>query len=368
MSRSCYFIATSWLDRPVCHHFKTLAEELAARGHQVVVVIDHRMVEVENHGGNPAIYSWPSPRPTRPRDALFLADLIRRYRPRCVVANFGAENLFLVVGRLMRVARRVSWYHTLSAQLDMDSTLPRWKLSLLRRRKRLVYRAATHFVANSEAAKRDLCRVFGVPERKCRVFPLGLPSIPASSSPNGFEGTFPRVICVGRLHPSKGQDVLIRAAALLKARVPELRVDFVGDGPSRPDCLQLSRELGVQDICTFPGTLPHGEVLARMAGAAVTAVPSRAEAFGYVNLESLAVGTPVVASAVDGIVDLFHDGEEGYLVPPDDPATLADRLATLLTDRELRTAMSEKARKRASRFELSKVIREQADWLDEIAE
>jgi glycosyltransferase involved in cell wall biosynthesis len=156
------------------------------------------------------------------------------------------------------------------------------------------------------------------------------------------------IICVGRLHLSKGQHTLVRARALLRRANPSLpfTIYFVGDGPPRESCLHLSRELGIQGSCNFLGFRPHEEVIRLLASAAVKIVPSTSEAFGYVNIESLAVGTPVIASRVGGIVEIIRDGIDGYLVSPDDPETLSRRLQMLLTDDELRTSMSRRARER----------------------
>jgi glycosyltransferase involved in cell wall biosynthesis len=84
-------------------------------------------------------------------------------------------------------------------------------------------------------------------------------------------------------------------------------------------------------------------------------------------VESLAVGTPVVASSVGGIPEVVRDGVDGFLVPPDDPAALAAKVKLLLSDVELRRKMSLNARERfLSTFEQGKVVEEQADWLENI--
>jgi len=277
MKSHCYFIGTILADNPVPHHFVALSRELARRGHQVVILAPRRKVELEDHQGNPAIYTWPSERPTRLRDAVFLLRLIWKYRPACLIANFAAVNLMSLAGWLAGVPTRVVWYHTISGQLSQDGAGDGWKTKLLRWRKRLVYRAATHMVANSAASSADLQQVYDVPKSKCRVFlnsladPLkGMPA-PVSMPVDG------RLICVGRLFPSKGQDVLIRALALLKAG-KAVQVEFVGEGPSRGAYQQLARELEVGDQCVFAGQVEHGEVLKKMAASVATVVPSRSEA------------------------------------------------------------------------------------------
>jgi len=75
---------------------------------------------------------------------------------------------------------------------------------------------------------------------------------------------------------------------------PEITVEFIGDGPERPSCEELVSVLQVRKKCVFAGQLPHAKVLSSLAGAWAAVVPSRNEAFGLVNIESLAVGVPVI--------------------------------------------------------------------------
>jgi glycosyltransferase involved in cell wall biosynthesis len=377
---ACYFVATSWNDAPVSRHFKALSDALAARGHRVVMLVDGEKHEAEDHAGNPAVYTWPSRRPVKLRDARFLWRLIRERRPHCLIANFGASNVMMLVGWLLAVPCRADWYHTVSGAIDLDSKLDakmaRWKLNALRLRKRLVYGAATHIVPASEAARDDVGRVYKVPGGKCRVFYNSLADPLSDAADNdaasegagqGRGGRENNLVCVGRLFPTKGQDVLVRALALLKERAPDARVEFVGGGPDEAALRELSRSLGVERMCRFAGAVSHDEVLARVRAAAVTVVPSRSDNNPLVVIESLALGVPVVASAVGGIVESITDGVEGFLVPPEDPAALADRLARLLADSSLRQAMGRAARARyLAQFEQRKIIAEQAQWFESV--
>lgn len=370
MNTRCYFIGTTLGDNPVPHQFVALAEELVSRGHRVVILAPHCRTDLENHSGNPAIYTWPSPRPTKLRDALFLQRLICKYKPSCLIANFVAVNVMMTVGWAMRVPIRVAWYHTVSEQIAQDSPQPRWKQNLLQLRKGLAYCAATRLVANSGASSADAQKVYSLPKFKCAVFhnairdPLCELHLPADFVP--FETA--RLVCVGRFFPSKGQDVLLRALAILRKQVPQIHVEFIGAGPEKSSFEKLARNLGVEGHCTFSSQLPHDEVLKKMAGAVCTVVPSRHEAFGLVNIESMAMGTPVVASAVGGIVEIVRDGKDGFLVPPNDPEKLAERLLALVSNPRLRSELGCNARQRfLSHFELRSAISEQADWFESIA-
>lgn len=333
-----FLIATSYGNKAVPNYFFALARELTCRGHRVTVIVDGQP-EIPPREGPVELIAWPSKRPTHLRDALFLRNWLRRHRPECVVANFGATNWCLLVGWWCGVPHRLAWYHTLSTQIDADTRLPRWKLQLLRRRARWVYRFATGIVANSEAARSDVSRVFGVPPTRCSVLPLLI----GEPAPTTTEKNPHLVVCVGRFHPSKGQHTLVRALPFIQAVVPGVTVEFIGEGPERQCCSSLAESLGVGHCCRFRGALPLPEVLARMAAAAICVSPSRAEAFGLVNVEAQSVGTPVVASNVGGIRDIVRDGETGLLVPPDDPPALARAILRLLLDDPLREAFGARA-------------------------
>lgn len=339
-------------------------EELVRRGNRVVFLVDKRNTDVENHDSNPAVYTWPSVRPTRLADAIFLRRLIKQHRPSCLVAAFGSTNVMLTVGWLMGIKTRVVWYLTMAEAISIDGQIGRWKLIFLKLRKRLIYSLATHVIPNSLAGLQDVHDVYGVPTNKCNVMYLSLPTPKLDLKDVASTHDANRTICVGRLHPTKGQDVLLKAIARLKDQFPNAIFEFVGDGPCREDCERIAEELAISDRCRFSGRLPHDEVLRRMALASVSVVPSRSECFGLVNIESMAMGTPVVASNVGGISEIFSDGIEGFLVPPDDPVLLADRLADILANPELRSTMSGKAMRRFQDFEQQNVVGHQVDWIE----
>ncbi len=363
---ACFFIGTPWDDEGIAGNFRTIAAELAARGHQVVILTDAQAARQAVSAKNLIVCGWPSPRPTRLRDFLFLYRLIRRYRPDGLIANFGAGNVMMLVGWLLRVPQRIIWYRTLLAQLRADSDLPEWKFRLLVKRKSLIYRLATWVIANSVSSQTDVQQSYGVPAPRTTYFynfmPDPRPLFPAEP---GADSRYAKILCVARLDFSKGQDVLVRALARLRMEFPELAVEFIGDGPLRADLIELARKLDVLDRCHFRGRVMYRDVLARMSQASFTVVPSRNEAFGRVVLESLSVATPVIASNVGGIPEIVRDGVDGWLIPPDDPAALADRMARLLRDPDARRTMSANARQRfLSTFEQSVNRDRVANWLE----
>jgi glycosyltransferase involved in cell wall biosynthesis len=362
---SCFIIATSAREVSAPRHFRVLATELTSRGHQVIVLVDERRVDVESVDTNPTVLTWPSRRPTHMRDARFLHRLMVRHRPSCVIANFGSTNVVMLVAALRRVPCRICWYHTLSTQVDIDATRSPRVLRLLRLRRRLVYRAATHIVPVSHAAEEDLRRTFGIPREKIRVFHNAIADPLRNGLQSDAGGDSRHVVCVGRMYPTKGQDVLIRALPRVKSDFPDCRVSFVGDGPSRREFEELACALGVARQCEFLGHQAAERVMELMGGAAATVVPSLIDNCPMVVIESLALGTPVIASAVGGITEMITDGRDGLLLPPQDPGALAGALTRLLGDPALAAEMRRQARARfLTQFEQRRRISTQVDWLE----
>ncbi|MEU8262892.1 glycosyltransferase family 4 protein [Micromonospora sp. NPDC048999] len=152
----------------------------------------------------------------------------------------------------------------------------------------------------------------------------------------------PVVVCVSRLVPRKGQDMLIRALPEIRRRVPDAALLIVGGGPYRATLEKLARQTGVDRDVVFTGSVPSAELPAHYAAGDVYAMPCRTrnrgldvEGLGIVYLEASATGLPVVAGDSGGAPDAVREGETGYVVRGLDVAQLADRVATLLADRDL---------------------------------
>ncbi|HUJ10915.1 MAG TPA: glycosyltransferase family 4 protein [Verrucomicrobiae bacterium] len=365
MKSRCFIIGTPLGELSIMKQFEALAHELAGRGHKVIILAPHRKWELAKANANPAVLIWPSERPTKMRDAAFFHKLVHRYKPDCVVASYAAVNIMMLVGWLSGVTDRIAWYHTLSSQINLDGHVSSWRLKLLRLRKQLIYRLSTQIVAVSQAARDDIRSVYRQPGDKLQVFLNAVADPLANVKSNGAARSVDKVVCIARLFPSKGQDVLIRALALLKDKHPQLTMELIGDGPSKGSYVRLASELGLVGKCVFAGSLCHDEVLHRMRGASLTVLPSRSDNCPLVTIESLAVGTPVVASRVGGIPEVVRDGVDGFLVPPGDPRSLAEKISLILSDGDLMQKLRANARAGfLARFEQRQAVREQADWLE----
>ncbi len=136
------------------------------------------------------------------------------------------------------------------------------------------------------------------------------------------------ILFIGELRMLKGVDVLIEALALLRDGGQPVSALIVGDGPDREEFEELVERRKLGDLVGMPGAMPAREAFPK---GRVMVVPSRAESFPYIVLEAQAAGLPLIASDVGGIPEMT---EPASLVPPDDPAALAERIASVLDDTE----------------------------------
>ena len=165
-------------------------------------------------------------------------------------------------------------------------------------------------------------------------------------------GRKPRtVLAVGSLEKIKGFDYLIRAVAELAKRGTPVQLEIIGNGPEREPLAQLTSQLDITSLVTFRGLIPFEQVREAMAEATILVHPSigLGDAVPTVIKEAMALGAPIVASAVAGIPELLDAGRCGVLVPPCDPQALSHAIEKLLGDEPLRRLYASTARQFAER-------------------
>jgi glycosyltransferase involved in cell wall biosynthesis len=155
-----------------------------------------------------------------------------------------------------------------------------------------------------------------------------------------------QILCVGRLISFKGQSLLIEAVCELARRGVKARAVLVGDGPTRASLARQARRAGVADRVELTGALGQDELPARYASAHVFCLPSLAEGLPVVLMEAMATGRPVVTTSIMGIGELVTDSVHGRLVAPGTVNQLADALAELAENEDVRKRMGEAGRRR----------------------
>lgn len=231
-----------------------------------------------------------------------------------------------------------SWLAALAARsLGVPVVRSRHVAIPIKRRRALVYRLAARVLTSGEAIG-ALVRAAGVPPERVVSIPAGVdlarfhPGVSGRSVRDELGlGAAPAIGLVANIRGSKGHEFFLEAALRVLQDAPGTRFLIVGDGVGFEDVRRRVRALGLEGPVRMTGF--RRDVPEVMAALDVLVLPSvRSEATSQVIPQALAVGTPVVATAVGGIPEIVRDGETGLLVPPADAPALARAILTLLRD------------------------------------
>ncbi len=225
--------------------------------------------------------------------------------------------------------------------------------------RRFALQRADLILAPSRDTAERAARAQNLPALKVRRLPWALDpgfaaraALPVAPTPPVEYPEGRSILTVGRWDSSeryKGMDHLIAALPRLLTDNSDIHLVAVGEGDDRGWLENLAEEHGVSLHVHFLSGLTQEELSACYAACDVFALPSRGEGFGLVYLEAMAHGKPVIAGAHGGAPEIVEDGATGYLVPHGDVPQLANALATLLGDSELRKKLGARGRGRVEK-------------------
>jgi colanic acid/amylovoran biosynthesis glycosyltransferase len=164
----------------------------------------------------------------------------------------------------------------------------------------------------------------------------------------------PRIVSVGRISSEKGQIVLLQACKILAERGVDVRLTLIGSGPLERLIREEIARSAMERIVEMPGEQPPDIVRRELEQADIFCLPSFAEGLPISIMEAMAVGVPVIASAISGIPELVVNRETGFTVPPGNAAALADAIEAMLKDQPLRERMISAGRTRVEERHHSK--------------
>ncbi len=198
------------------------------------------------------------------------------------------------------------------------------------------------------------------PQTVCRFIPVPVLMAPC---PRANVPHDPVVLCVSRLSPEKGVDVLLKAIAQALPALPTLKVMIAGDGPARAALETEATTLGIDQAVTFLGAVPHTDLSALYQQASVLALTSHEEGLGRVIIEAFLHGVPVVATATSGATALLAGTDAGLLCPVADAPALAEAITRLCTDTTLNAHMGNAALAEGAQFDAAALAQAWVDCL-----
>lgn len=231
------------------------------------------------------------------------------------------------------------------------------RLEMLKALQRRYARRATRVIVPS-AYLAGLVRGWGLEERRITVVPNAVSWAAVRPAADDAERDPATLFIAARLAPWKGIDHLLRVLALIRGRVPGVRLVIAGDGPEGPRLRALAEELGVSDVVTWLGDVERDRVLYWMRKATLFVLLSEYEGLSHVLLEAMAEGLPVVASAAGGNTEVVSHGRDGLIVDARDHAAIAARVQYLLENSQRREQLAAAARERVSSYTWDRLLAE----------
>ena len=341
---------------------QTFARELVAKGHEVTLVAPdygHGTPETFEVIRVPSRYL-----PVDPEDRILRVRHLRRLRPELgrrgfdlvhIQTPFIAHYSGVALARRLRIPALES-YHTFFEQY-LDKYVPLIPSAWLRLAARTFSAAQCNDVDALVVPSRAMLDVllrYGV-RTPAAVIPTGIELLQFSGGDGprfraryGIPAGRPVLVHVGRLAFEKNIDFLLRVLARVKARVPDVLLLFAGEGPARRDLERQALLLGIENNTRFVGYLDRDGPLedCYCAGDAFI-FASNTETQGLVLLEAMALGVPVVSTAVMGTKEVLAEGR-GCLIAEEDEQDFADKCLRLLGDADLRATLSRAAVEYAS--------------------
>jgi glycosyltransferase involved in cell wall biosynthesis len=282
-------------------------------------------------------------------DLRALAELVERVQPDVVHTHSSKAG---VLGRLAAASAGRPVVHTPHTFAFLfRAEFSAWQRALFRALETHLSGGTAAVIAVSRSEAESIGRSGVVPRERVRVVPNGIDASrwvsaqPASRASLGVPDGVPLLAVLGLLHVAKGQDVALRALA--RTELGRAHLLLAGMGDEREELEELARSLGLSDRAHFLGWRDDAPAL--VAASDVVLLPSRWEGMPYIVLESMAAARPVVATRVDGAVELVDDGRTGALVAIEDDAELARAAGRLL-------ALSPGARERMGSLARERVL------------
>lgn len=291
-----------------------------------------------------------------------LETLMERYEIDILHTHHLAPLLHASLAR--RRARRWRWVHSEQIRPDVDAGYPRWLVLV----GRWLLSRPDSVTGASDAVGAYLLDEAGVAPDRVRVIYNGVDvqrfGQPHDGAAKRRELDIPAdawvIGLVANLRPQKNHEALLRALAELLPAVPEAWLVLVGEGERREQLETLAGALGVRDRVRFLGA--RLDVAELYSVFDVYCLPSHFEGMPLSVFEAMSAGKPVVATRVLGIREFIADGQTGLLVPPDDPAALAQALLRLRRDAALGQRLASSARTyAAARASLEDMVKRYAD-------
>lgn len=322
------FIATSMPGRARPDYFMALAESFAKDGFKVIMIFDGKPKNLP-YREKIVCFSWPHKRPTGLADFLFLIKLIRKYRPNILISSFGSVTVMNICGLFAGIKNRINYVLSVSDIFNNSVTgISFYKNKFFKYRKASIYKLATLLVANSKGVAEDLTSYYGLKNSNITLLPN---LIDAATLPyNDEEERKRQLLIVGNLIKLKGHSILLEQFKETLNVFPDLKLVIIGTGPEKEPLMSKTENLGLRENVEFLGSVPYQNIRIYFSKSLIHVSASINEAFGFVNIEAMREGTPIIVTKSAGGRDLIKNDVNGCFFNLDNKNSLTEAISEIL--------------------------------------
>lgn len=315
-------------------YFYLLANQISRLGNRVVLVVDQGgKMNLEDYPPhkNLEIRVWPSKRPTSLADYRFFYKICSLYQPDLILSQFSSNSISLLVSGLFPKTRVWVYWHTMQEQLLSDLRISQLKFDLLNFRKKMLFRTFNFdFLTNSKDLKEELKLLFPFKKQQISILHYLMPDPLAKREYKKYQDREYAISFVSRLEKSKGHQSFIQEFSKVLPKFEGLRLKIAGSGTEEQALKSLVKSLGIEHSVDFLGECSYDAVMQLMQTTLVHVSNSSQEAFGMVNVEAIALGTPIIARRVGGIKEILAPGLNGEFFDANSSGSLECHLRGML--------------------------------------
>ncbi|MDO6597697.1 glycosyltransferase family 4 protein [Oceanihabitans sp. 2_MG-2023] len=264
-------------------------------------------------------------------------NVIKKERPEVIVSNFSYVNPALLFGKIFKVKKNIVWFHSLNKQINSSAT----KIFI----KRQFLKLTDAVIANSYLTKKELNKLYHVPEYKIQAIPFWTTISEQKKQPSSIsffkDENVINIGCPGRIAIDKNQKVILEALSTLKHTYNKFHLYFAGVGEGLSDLEKQVEILNLTNEVTFLKHLSANDMLHFYKSQDVVVLPSLHEAFGLVFIEAISLGTPVIVSSQFGALSFVNDNNKmfsKFVFNPNSEKDLQEKLKPFLEKKGLTKA------------------------------
>ncbi len=287
------------------------------------------------------------PHKDRVKTILLLKSALRKYKPDVINSHLEHITFFASLSNMF-------------SNRPIIQTIHSTKISRPKMQRLFLNKLLNCFVAVSNKTKTILINKVGIPQNKIEVIYNGIDCLCFLAQNRNTKKTSIKIIAIGRLHPAKNYEGLLKAFKLVLDKLREENpyrpiLDIVGDGKPKNSLITLTDQLNLQDKVNFLGV--RNDIPQLLADHDIYVMSSLWEGLSISLLEALASGIPIVATNVGSNDEIIDNGIDGLLAEPDNPEALAEKIIELIRNPDLRRRISMNAVQKSKQFSIEKTAK-----------